>query len=126
MGMTQQRRKILEIVMGSRNHPTAEQVFEKARATMPNIGLGTVYRNLNYLADRGEIRRLAIPDDPIRFDPVIQSHSHLRCVECGKIIDVMTEKYTLPSDFYKDGVQILDYSLMANCICKECGAQKKK
>lgn len=125
MGMTQQRRKILEIVMESTDHPTAEQVFDKARTAMPNIGLGTVYRNLNYLADQGEIRRLAIPDEPVRFDPTTQAHSHLRCIKCGKIIDVMVEHYELPKDFYKEGMQILDYSLMANCICKDCAEQAK-
>ncbi|MFV0412507.1 MAG: transcriptional repressor [Oscillospiraceae bacterium] len=123
MGMTKQRHAILEIVRASKGHPTAEQVFEKARVLLPNISLDTVYRNLNLLADGGKLERLTIPGETVRFGANTLPHSHLRCVKCGKIMDVMVQEFELPEAFLGKGATILDYSLLANCICKDC-AQK--
>ena len=64
--MTRQRQLILEIIDAARNHPTAQEIFQKARGRMPAIALGTVYRNLGILADGGEIRRIVLPGQPER------------------------------------------------------------
>ena len=57
--MSKQRRTILDIVKSGRlGHPTAADVYDEVRKTMPNISLGTVYRNLNMLADDGDISRV--------------------------------------------------------------------
>ena len=46
---TKQRAAILEILRKSGFHPTAEAIYREARKVLPNISLGTVYRNLNFL-----------------------------------------------------------------------------
>lgn len=54
--MSKQRKKILDLVKSGRlGHPTAAEVYDEVRKSMPNISLGTVYRNLNMLADDGDI-----------------------------------------------------------------------
>ena len=57
--MTGQRRLILEAVLRADDHPTAMQVYERVAASMPNVSLTTVYRNLNLLVETGEIRRIS-------------------------------------------------------------------
>ena len=66
--MSKQKKLITEILAASYAHPTASQIFEEARKKMPNIALGTVYRNLGILVDEGTIVRLSVTGQPDRFD----------------------------------------------------------
>ena len=69
--MTKQKRLIMEIIREcheNRVHPTSEDIFLEARKKLPNIALGTVYRNLNILSEEGVIRRLSVAGNPDRFD----------------------------------------------------------
>ena len=55
--MTRQRAVILEELRKVKTHPTADELNSIVRERLPRISLGTVYRNLDFLADTGEIRR---------------------------------------------------------------------
>lgn len=120
MGVTKQRRAILNIVMNNPGHLTAEEVYGEVRKKVPGIGLGTVYRNLNMLADAGEIRRLYVPDEPVRFDRTTQPHEHLVCAKCGGIEDIFVENFILPDEFARPDIKLLGHSLVVQCICKKC------
>jgi len=85
--MTKQRRLIREILEESRNHPTAEMVYHEARKVIPDIGLGTVYRNLQTLLDEECIFELHC-GRVSRFDGNMEPHSHFICTECGEVFDV--------------------------------------
>lgn len=85
---SRQRRLILDTVRsGALGHPTAAEVYDAVRGKMPNISLGTVYRNLGSLASDGEITRLDL-GDVSRFDCDTSEHSHFACKKCGAIFDV--------------------------------------
>ncbi len=56
--MTKQRKAILKVLKHTDSHPTADWIYEKVREEIPNISLGTVYRNLNVLAELGKINVL--------------------------------------------------------------------
>lgn len=86
--MTRQRRVILETLRNTRSHPTADEVYAAVRARMPRISLGTVYRNLDFLADSGEILKLEAAGSTRRFDGVTAPHRHIRCTCCGRVADV--------------------------------------
>jgi Fur family ferric uptake transcriptional regulator len=58
MRLTSQRQVILEELKKVTSHPTANEVYDMVRKRLPRIGLGTVYRNLDLLADKGIIRKL--------------------------------------------------------------------
>ena len=79
---------ILEELRLCRNHPSADQVFQRVRRRLPRISLGTVYRNLELMASRGIIRRLDANSVQKRFDPVLEQHCHFRCRTCGTIEDI--------------------------------------
>lgn len=87
--MTRQRAVILEELRKTKSHPTADELYGMVRQRLPRISLGTVYRNLDFLADNGTIRRLEASGSTKRFDGDISAHQHVRCVSCGRIGDVM-------------------------------------
>lgn len=85
---SRQRELIKNFLTGRRDHPTAEIVYRNVRQQNPNISLGTVYRNLTLLADRGEIQRLRLGDGTDHFDADISPHYHFICRECGCVQDL--------------------------------------
>ncbi|MFC1741123.1 Fur family transcriptional regulator [Nanoarchaeota archaeon] len=86
--MTSQRIKILEFLKSVKTHPSAEMVYNTVKKDLPAISLGTVYRNLNLLAEEGQILKLEINGE-YRFDGDVCGHQHCVCESCGKIMDVM-------------------------------------
>jgi len=65
-----------------------DQVYEEVRSRYPEIGKATVYRNLSQLSEEGQIRSLALPSSPMRYDDTVFPHNHFRCRQCGEILDV--------------------------------------
>jgi len=126
MGITKQRRAILAILSASDGHMTVEQVFEKTRQLFPTIGKGTVYRNLNLMADAGEIRRLHIADHPIRFDRNILPHQHRICVECGSIVDIIDINVEKIRDLVDHNAQIVECALTIYAVCEFCADKREK
>ena len=120
MGITKQRLAILEILSSSDGHMTVEQVFERARQTLPNIGRGTVYRNLNLMADAGEIRRLHIADQPVRFDRNPLQHQHAVCVQCGCIVDIMNIEHERIRSLAVPQTELVAYALIMYVVCEIC------
>jgi len=123
--MTKQRLAILKATKSSKCHPTANEVYLMVRTKMPNISLGTVYRNLEVLAEKGLIRRLGPYDDKMRFDGDISDHHHVKCVFCGRIDDVeLKEKPEIEGSVpCLPGYKIISYGIEFEGICPEC--QKK-
>ena len=66
-------------------------VYTSLREEYPNLSLGTVYRNLSLLADRGEILRLRVGDGTDHFDADVSPHYHFICTGCGSVIDLEME-----------------------------------
>lgn len=91
MRLTKQRKLILDRLRDSKSHPTATEVFDEVRAELPNISLGTVYRNLDILSKQGFIRKIETCGDQKRFDAVTGNHLHVICSRCGKVQDVEGE-----------------------------------
>ena len=88
---SRQRDSIMNCLMNRHDHPTADAIYTSIRREFPNISLGTVYRNLNLLADRGEIRRLSCGSGPERFDADTHLHYHFVCGVCGAVYDLPME-----------------------------------
>ncbi len=89
--MTKQRKMILEVVKNTTIHPTADWVYEQVKKEIPNISLGTIYRNLNVLKEMGEIIELNYGSEQSRFDGNSVEHYHFKCLECNKVLDIEIE-----------------------------------
>ena len=86
---TRQRGVILDILQESCSHPTAEIIYREARRVLPNISLGTVYRNLNFLRDQGNVREIRPSEGgSSRFDGADTPHAHFHCVHCSALLDI--------------------------------------
>ncbi len=88
--LTKQRKIILEELTKLSSHPTADELYQVVRQRIPNISLGTVYRNLDFLVDQGQIARIDASAGQKRFDALLEYHQHVRCLKCGCIGDVFT------------------------------------
>ncbi|MBS3162769.1 transcriptional repressor [Candidatus Woesearchaeota archaeon] len=116
---TLQKVKILEYLQSVYTHPTAEVVYEYVKKEIPMISLGTVYRNLNALADDNEIIRLEVNGE-FRYDANNCGHVHLICTKCSSIEDkALREKFT----FGKFNVHC--YSLIVKGTCEKCSRRMK-
>ena len=125
MLVTEHGKKILEIVESSRNHMTAEQIFEQLRQSCPRVVLATVYNNLNRLWKEDRIRKISMERSPDRYDR-IQRHDHLVCKRCGRLLDIDLGDLTAQLE-RQAGVSILAYDLKLLYLCEECrkGQQEK-
>ena len=87
MRYSYQREAIKKVVKATNSHPTADWVYNQTKKIIPKISLGTVYRNLKQLTKDGEIN--TIYDGNIAlYDWNIESHDHLKCTQCGDLVDV--------------------------------------
>ena len=120
---TKQRALVLDIVRSAHDHKTAEAIYYAAKERMPQIAMGTVYRNLGLLAADGEIRKLEVPDGPDRYDCALEPHEHLYCTGCGKIVDLFCEDLT-PVFEKATGKKIVSYSLALRGLCEDCAKKQ--
>ena len=123
---SRQRETIREALMSVTSHPTASEIYDMVRETIPNISLGTVYRNLSGLADEGEILRISTGEGIERFDATTDDHSHLVCYSCGRVsdIDLDTDGLDLAAET-ASGARIDRHSLIFYGTCAECAGKKR-
>ena len=119
---TIQKNLVLDAVRELGCHATAEEVYSHITRLHPSVSRGTVYRNLNILAEEGEIRRVEIPGAADRYDHVCGRHFHVRCVKCGRVFDVDTGDVPDLLGSIKDagGFEFFDYDIVFKGICPEC------
>lgn len=84
---TPQRELVYSLMRNNLNHPNADEIYELARKENPSISRGTVYRNLNLLAEQGLIKRLSMPQGPDHFDSITDEHCHFLCRNCHELFD---------------------------------------
>ena len=83
------RNAILSFLRQTKDHPSAEMVFNHLKQEIPDLSLGTVYRNLSMFKAQGEIISLGTVNGVERFDGNIEPHVHFICQECDAVIDLM-------------------------------------
>ena len=79
---------MLEWIRSTDTHPTAAQVHDALAGDIPNLSLGTVYRNLQVLVDQALVTPVAVSGGPARYDGNTEPHHHFVCDRCGSIADV--------------------------------------
>ena len=119
MRRSQQRDTILKIVSSSCDHPTADTVYSRVREEIPNISLGTVYRNLNCLCEMGLVDTLETLDKSIHYDGNTEPHCHFICKECSKIIDLGVIP-SIPKAVGDMGLSVDSQKTIYYGICPEC------
>jgi len=125
--MTKQRRVILDVLRGTDTHPTADWIYEQVRKRIPNISLGTVYRNLRILTEMGEILELNYGSHHSRYDGSTEPHYHFTCTKCGRCFDVsidVCERLEQEVE-KKTGYQVDCHRLEFYGLCDDCLAEQR-
>ena len=114
---------LLEIILQSKEHPTAEQIFIEAKKRNPKIVQATVYNNLKNLLAQGQVIRISNPGQPDRYDNTTR-HDHMICTQCGELFDICLADLT-PDIERQLGYEIASYQLMVRAICPACRKRHK-
>lgn len=122
MKFSKQRELILNEVMNSRLHPTADSIYTNLKKDNPGLSLGTVYRNLTQLTEHGFIAKLSIPNQSDRFDRNIKPHAHLICEKCNNIFDIESNSINkfVNSLSDKENIEISNYDIILKGTCTKC------
>ena len=120
--LTTQRQIILEELAKVKTHPTASELYEMVRKRLPRIGLGTVYRNLELMAEKGMILKLEVGGAQKRFDATTETHYHIRCVVCGRVddLDMPVSKELVQEAQKRSNYKILSHHVEFTGICADC------
>ena len=117
MRFSQQRETVKNVTRGTTCHPTAEWVHTQTKKLIPKISLGTVYRNLKTLQKTGQIS--IIHDGSVtRYDWNLEAHHHLKCIECGEIVDINkidTNVKNFVEKNYEFKVSEIDLTISGKC-----------
>src|SRR3982750_3872952 len=85
---TPQRQHVYDVLIEERDHPTAEEVFIRAKRVMPEISMATVYNCLDALVQSGVARQVNVDRGATRFCPNMREHCHFYCDNCAKVFDI--------------------------------------
>lgn len=126
--MTQQRELILKELKKFKGHPSADELYEKVRKKLSHISLATVYRNLEILAEAGQVSKIEISGRQKRFDNELHHHDHVYCLECHRVDNIDLDKESRgalePQDH--SGYEIDGYRIEFKGVCPDCLNKKTK
>jgi Fur family peroxide stress response transcriptional regulator len=116
---TPQRREVYDVLLRDRDHPTAEEVFIRAKKGMPDISIATVYNCLTALVKSGLARQVTLERGAARFCPNMTEHCHFYCDVCDSVFDIDFDKNAgipLPKGFEAE-----HYDVAIHGRCPKCG-----
>ena len=118
---TPQRQQVYDVLLQKRDHPTAEEVFIRAKKQMPEISHATVYNCLDALVKSGLARQVTLDRGATRFCPNMHEHGHFYCDSCGTVFDV-----DLPAQAMKlpKGFKAGHFDIAIHGVCPDCGQKK--
>ena len=118
---TKQLQVVWEAIKDDASHPTADQVYDKVRKRLPNVSLGTVYRNLQKLVADEKLQILMLGRSQ-RFDPLVKRHQHFICEHCGRVFDVLvnTDDEIRPAKLPHAGFKVNSHQLAFYGACRHC------
>ena len=120
---SRQRELIHEYLENSHEHPTAEKIYTDLREVLPELSLGTVYRNLKLLEELGRVRRVTTHQGNERYDAICGDHVHFLCQDCGSIRDLegvdlrqLQAQIPLGAEY-----QLMKMDMIITGRCPQCG-----
>ncbi|WP_371825478.1 peroxide-responsive transcriptional repressor PerR [Pontibacillus sp. ALD_SL1] len=120
--ITPQRHAVLEFLIDSMSHPTADEIYKALESKFPNMSVATVYNNLRVFREIGLVRELTYGDSSSRFDCNTSEHYHAICNNCGKIVDFhypsLDEVESLAEQV--TGFDVSNHRMEVYGICEEC------
>ena len=121
------RDAVLNCLKGTTVHPSADWVYAQLKPEFPNLSLGTVYRNLTYFKEQGDIISLGTVNGVERFDGNTAPHVHFICTGCSAVLDLpeiaVPQELTAAAEMQAGGT-VQNCSLTFSGTCRECSNKK--
>jgi Fur family transcriptional regulator, peroxide stress response regulator len=119
--VTSQKQVILDYLINTKCHPSAQKVYSEVKKVLPRISQGTVYRILNNLEKKGQIQEISTKGITF-FDGDLSDHTHFICQACGTVYDIFDE--CSKCEFMKKRKtkvgKINNFRINLYGICKKC------
>ena len=120
---SRKRQALLDALCASHEHPTAEMLYNALKPMIPELSLGTVYRNLGVLVQEGLVRSVGHVKGQERYDAIVEPHPHFVCSNCHAVIDL--ELPDTVSGMYDEIDRHFhccpeEYSLTIKGLCPQC------
>ncbi|MCC7355433.1 MAG: transcriptional repressor [Anaerolineae bacterium] len=125
--LTRQREAVLMVLKEAEKHLTAQEVYDRVRQRLPGTAYGTVYNALAYLQSVGLVQAFNIGNGPALYDRRIDRHDHLRCLQCGEVIDYSLSglDQVVERVARETGYQINRARLLFEGLCPKCQKSKE-
>lgn len=126
--LTPQREAIIQFLIDSTAHPTAEQIYHELAADFPNMSVATVYNNLKLLVKLNLVEEMAVSDVATHYDFAITPHYHAVCTRCGRIVDFYPQAVVNVSDAVQQqtGFLVTGHQLEVFGLCPQCQQELKE
>jgi Fur family peroxide stress response transcriptional regulator len=122
---TPQRQHVYDVLLSERDHPTAEEVFIRAKRRMPEISMATVYNCLDALVQSGVARQVTVDRGATRFCPNMQEHGHFYCDACESVFDINLPDKEPAKIALPRGFKAARYEIAVHGLCAECSTRSK-
>ncbi len=122
LSITPQRMAVFEAFSQAKDHPTADEIYEKVRVRFPNMSLDTVYRTLSTFVEIGLAQIVEGYGEVKRYDPHIAPHHHFRCSKCNKLFDFSCDEYNnlkIPDEI-QNQFNVSKIKVLLEGVCEEC------
>lgn len=121
---TPQRRHVYDVLLLQRDHPTAEEVFIRAKKGMPEISMATVYNCLDALVKCGLVRLVVLDRGATRYCSNMEPHGHFYCDDCGGVYDFVLGAASAPSEWLlPQGYKVNHCEIAIHGECPDCAAK---
>lgn len=118
--LTKSKQAIVDLLVEENGHISTEELFRVLKKKLPNLGLATVYRNLNDLANLGILNQLSYPGLPLYYEYAKDKHAHFYCEYCHNIYDVEMPIKSINTSKQWQGHYIKEINIEFKGICKKC------
>ncbi len=109
---SKKRQLILDTIKSTHTHPSAKWVYESLKEEIPDLSLGTVYRNIALFKEEGLIVTVTNLDGEERLDGDTSEHAHFVCRECKQVYDIfedIPDVHSCPLEGFQTEHQVLTY-----------------
>ena len=119
---SKKRQAILDMLRGTKAHPSAETVYSTLKPAIPELSLGTVYRNLQVLEQDGLVRVVCTVDGQARYDACTAPHVHCICRSCRRVIDAdsIEASALAPVFHFESGFVPENFDVTVTGLCSQC------
>lgn len=126
LSITPQRLAIYKELIESRDHPSAENIYTRIRASFPDVAIDTVYRTMSTFSQIGIVHVVEGYGEAKRYDTDTEPHHHFRCIHCNKIADLYGDifgKLRVP-DAIKRKYNVSNVKVILEGTCDGCLSKK--